>query len=247
MEKPSKLLICVTFHFVAERLAYLRKTSSTFAYLADKVEVYIITNSINKKADILQSIADYNLNVKVVSPFLLGHPFLLTWCHFDIFRKALYSDHEVTHFLYLEDDTYVTPENISYWLKGRKRLLSLGLIPSFLRYEIDNATGELFSTDITTIINPIEVPRVHFKPLNYVYINLPQPYQGMYLLDKELMEEHLTTDSCNPDFGLWGIREKAAQGITFFNVPQGFSSRNLIGYNTLSQEIDPRCLGSWIK
>jgi hypothetical protein len=242
MQKPSKLLICVTFYFVSERLAYLRKIASTFANLADIVEVFIITNSIDKKTHILQSLADYDLNVKIVSPFLLGHPFLLTWCHFDIFRRVFHSDTTVTHFLYLEDDIYVTPENINYWIEGRKRLAPLGVIPSFLRYEIDNVTGELFSTDVTTIVNPIEVPIVHFQQLDYAYLNLPQPYQGMYLLDRELMEEHLTTNSCNPDFGIWGIREKAAQGITFFNVPKGFTSRNLIGYNVLSQEIDPRCL-----
>ncbi|MBD2189807.1 hypothetical protein H6F41_16880 [Pseudanabaena sp. FACHB-723] len=179
--------------------------------------------------------------MKIVSPFLLGHPFLLTWCHFDIFRRVLNLDKTVTHFLYLEDDIYITPENINYWIEGRERLRTFGLIPSFLRYETQVFTDERFSTDVTQILNFNALPRVYFQQIHYAYLNLPQPYQGMYLLDRELMEEHLN-NSCHPDFGIWHIREKAAQGITFLNIPEGFISRNLIGYNTLLQEIDQRCL-----
>jgi hypothetical protein len=52
----------------------------------------------------------------------------------------------------------------------------------------------------------------------------------MYLLDRELAKEHFYGASSNPDSGVWGIREKAAQGLTFTKVPKGFYSRNFLGF-----------------
>jgi hypothetical protein len=240
--KPKKLLVCVTFHFVQERLFYLHKISSQFASMCDELQVFILTDAIHAKMDILQRLAEFNITVKVVSPTLLGHPYLLTWCHLDIFRREHIKDETITHFLYLEDDILVTEENITYWIEGRARLRKFGVIPSFLRFEVSPANGEKYSTDVTSKVDPMAIPKVVFKELGYAYFNLPQPYQGMYFLDRELMEEHLTSQSCSPDFGKWGIREKAAQGVTFLNVPKGFTSRNLIGYNVTLERIDERCL-----
>jgi hypothetical protein len=63
----------------------------------------------------------------------------------------------------------------------------------------------------------------------------------MYLYDRELMLEHLSGPSSNPDFGPWSIREKAAQGLTFVNVPKGFRSRNLVPYDIKRNQIDESC------
>ena len=51
----------------------------------------------------------------------------------------------------------------------------------------------------------------------------------MYLMDKELAIEFLFSDASSPDTGIWGIREKAAQGLTYWNVPKGAHSRMLVG------------------
>ena len=61
------------------------------------------------------------------------------------------------------------------------------------------------------------------------FVNLRQPYQGMYLIDKELAIEFLFSDACSPDTGIWGIRERAAQGLTYWNVPTGAYSRMIVG------------------
>ena len=227
---------------MSERLDYLRKISSHFASLAENVEVVIITNDQGNASVIFSLLAEFNLNIKVISPFLLGHPYLLTWCHLQVFRKALLSDQAISHFLYLEDDMCVTAENISYWIEGRERLRKFGLIPSFFRFELCPSTGESYSTDVIARVNFAVIPKVEFKDIGYAYLNLPNPYQGMYFLDRELMMEHLDSQSSNPDFGIWSIREKAAQGITFLNVPEGFTSRNLIGYSMVLDTIDIRCL-----
>jgi hypothetical protein len=64
----------------------------------------------------------------------------------------------------------------------------------------------------------------------------------MYLLDRELMIEHLNGPSSIPQGTPWGIREKAAAGLTFVNVPKGCISRNFIGYNFQNKCIDPNSL-----
>ena len=56
----------------------------------------------------------------------------------------------------------------------------------------------------------------------------------MYLLDKQLALEFLFSDASSPDTGIWGIREKAAQGLTYWNVPASAHSRIIVG---LSQEM----------
>jgi len=63
------------------------------------------------------------------------------------------------------------------------------------------------------------------------FVNLRQPYQGMYLIDKELAIEFLFSDASSPDTGMpkWGIRERAAQGLTYWNVPRGAYSRMIVG------------------
>ena len=42
---PDRLLICVTFHYVNDRLQFLRELSQHFASLAHRVSVFIVTNT----------------------------------------------------------------------------------------------------------------------------------------------------------------------------------------------------------
>lgn len=143
--------------------------------------------------------------------------------------------------MYLEDDILVKPENLDYWVRGREILRPLGLIPSFLRYEFKQNDDNPYSTDVTKKAKFWKLPRVRVTD-TYFYVNLRQPYQGMYLLDRELMNEHLFGPSSSPDFGPWGIREKAAQGLTYANVPKGCRSRNFVGFDTAQGTVDSKSL-----
>ena len=252
--KINKLVIAVTFFYVEDRLRYLKKIASQYNNLVERVEVFIITNTNIKdeQNNIIDAIKDYNLNYKIMVPELLGHPFLLTWCHLNLFKWLFDHDEEISHFMYTEDDICVHRANIDYWLKGRNDLRDYGLIPSFFRYEINANNGKLYSSDQIEHINPYEIPRVDISQ-DYSYVNLPKPYQGIYLLDRDLMGEHLNGPSSSPDFGIWDmraiavhgiwdIRAKAAQGIMFANVPSGCNSRNFVGYNLKTGLLDPGCL-----
>jgi hypothetical protein len=238
----SKLLVCITFHYSGARIPILKETCSRLGQLAEEVEVIILTNEELNISSLLGELEASTYQLEILAPKLLGHPYLLTWCHQQIFKDRIKEDTTTSHFMYIEDDIVITPENIEYWLEGREILRSVGLIPSFLRYERSARNSEMFATDLTRKVNPLIAPKACLDSKEYAYMNLPQPYQGMYLLDRELMEEHLNSSSSSPDFGPWPIREKATQGITFLNVPRPYSSRNVIGYSISTKAIDKRSL-----
>jgi len=240
----EKLAIAVTFHYREERIKYLEKISTQFDTLAQVVSVYILTNEADndKKSNILRCVKQSsNFFVEIHTPTYLGHPKLLTWSHFCIFKRLLYTDPSITHFMYLEDDIFVTRTNIEYWMKARRELKSMKVIPSFLRFENKPCSLQLYSTDCTKKYSFYRLPKFKLSE-DYYYINLPEPYQGMYLLDRELMTEHLHGPSSIPEYTPWGISEKAAAGLTFMNVPNGCYSRNFVGYEAKEKRIDPSCL-----
>jgi hypothetical protein len=240
----KKLAIAVTFHYVESRIQYLEKIASQFFLLADSVIIHIFTNTEDgNQKSLIDNVVNKGrkLDINIHTPTYLGHPYLLTWSHFYIFRQLFDKDESITHFMYLEDDIYVTPKNIEYWLRSREELKCSKVIPSFLRYEKKNGSEDCYATDVKTRLSFEKLPRIKSSE-TYCYLNLPHPYQGMYLLDRELMIEHLNGPSSIPENTPWNIREKAAAGLTFVNVPKGCISRNFIGYDFQNKCIDPNSL-----
>jgi hypothetical protein len=238
----DNLAICISFHYSVDRLTYLRQIASHFSSLASRVQVHIITNTPESHAHehiarVFRGVVEFSIKV----PELLGHPYLLTWSHLAVFRDLIESNLAITHFMYVEDDICVTRDNIDYWLKAREELRGFGAIPSFLRIEFKDEDPLPYSTDVVESASLGSIPQINIRQ-DYAYINLLYPYQGMYLLDRELMVEHLSGPSCSPDHGIWNIREKAAQGLTFSKVPRGFNSRNFVGFDLRSDKIDKNSL-----
>jgi hypothetical protein len=239
---PENLAVAVTFHFNPERLQYLLNSMASLHTLGRSVRAHIITNTHNSdEQEQIRRVLPSNLPFEIIAPTYLGHPFLLTWCHFEIFRNQLKKNPAISHFMYLEDDICVKKSNIIYWVRGRELLRKLGFIPSFVRYEQNASSPDLFSTDITKMSYAWSIPAAKLTDY-YWFLSFREPYQGMYFLDRELAELHFFGESSNPDFGPWGIREKAAQGVTFSNIPKGYFSRNLVGYFPAQKRIDQDCL-----
>jgi len=226
----SNLVVCVTFHFSIDRLKYLDKVTSSLDNLANNVMLFIVTNTDEKSN--LELIREYTKTRKftISSSLNLEHPFLLTQEHVKIFRNQYEENENVSHFMYLEDDIFITRNNIDYWLYAREDLKQFGLIPSFLRYEISDGDLQLRSTDVPRTQNLKNLPKIKFNS-KYWYINFQFPYQGMYLLDRELAKEYLFGNhQIDERIKKWGIRERAAAGLTFIKIPKDFSSRNLVGF-----------------
>ena len=238
----DKLLAAITFHYDESRLEYLKKVCLQIPSLAFDYKAIVITNTEDKNSlikirDALESISNYELILRPV----IGHPYFLTWAHFTIFKKYLLSDLNISHFMYLEDDIKITPHNINYWLRGRHELRESGLYPSFIRYEVNHVDRGHYATDITQQLQLKKLAKIQLSS-DYVFLNSPQPYQGMYLMDQEMMTEFLNSPASSPDFGIWHIREKATQALTFVDVPKPFTSRNLMGYNLSKKNIDSGAL-----
>ena len=235
-----KIAVCITFFFVEERIQYLFKTCKGLSTINEDLDVTIVTNSTKDEQTLIcQALSDLELNFSFFVPTGLGHPYLLTWSHFHVFRQKL--EQNFTHFLYLEDDLLFTQENFEYWLSANQELQSRGLIPGFLRIEHNNIDKEWYSSDIEEVQYYSECPKIVSKK-NITYLNLQFPYQGMYLLDRNQFLKHINGKSCNPDFGMWLIRESAAQGLTFVDVPEGFNSTIVLPYNSTNKEIEKKCM-----
>ena len=241
---PIKLAICVAFHYVERRLKYLAALSSRFASLAESVAATIVTNTAAPEHHRLinEVFRKDGIDVSIFAPQGLGHPYLLPWSHFVVMREK-FSDASFSHFLYLEDDLLCTQQHIGYLLEAREMLRPLGLIPGLLRIEHNPADREWYCTDHLERVDMVTCPRVSVDVEGGLgFINLPVAYQGMYFLDRELMGEHLNGPSSTPDFGTWHIREKAAQGLTFTRIPEGFTSRVMIPYYPAQKRVAQCCL-----
>ena len=220
------LAVCVTFFYMPERLSFLATVISNYIGIARRTDIYIVTNIVDTKpiSAALPLLPD-QICLKFVTPSGIGHPYLLTWTHREIFQKVLTSS-DVSHFMYSEDDLLFNRSNVMYWLRYRDALKKHGLIPSFFRVELHQEHGWV-STDCFSPVRYYIQPKLTLKD-GTQFICMPNPYQGMYFLDRQLMEEFADSPAKSPDFGRWPIREKAAQGLTFVNIPEGYTSRNLV-------------------
>ena len=235
---PAKLAIAVTFFFDESRLPFLQKISQNFPSLASEVSIWVVTHQADSASRSKISKAVNHPSLKVVSPTLMGHPYLLPWSHRAIFRDLLENDQTFTHFLYLEDDLEFTSDNVRYWLRSRQDLDQLGLIPGFVRFEL-TSSGKKMSSDIYRVHNLYDTARVTVGPRQYV--NFRYPYQGLYLMDRPLLGDFLRGKTASPDFGTWRIREKASQGLIYSEHPEGTFSRSFVGL-TEEVEVDPGAL-----
>ncbi len=240
---PKKLAICVSFHFVEHRLKYLNTISDQFAELADEVVVHIITNTQNviEQDKIRETVKDKGYEYDLFIPTGLGHPYLLTWSHLAVFKEQIL-DESYTHFLYVEDDILIKRSNIEYWVEGYSMLKKHNFIPSFLRVEKKKNDPIWYTSDCLQTYDANRLPQVQLQNGELMYVNIPTPYQGMYLLDRELMLEHLNGKSSIPEYGKFrGIRELAASGLTHSNVRERFYSRNLLPFSIAKNCIDEAC------
>jgi hypothetical protein len=229
------LAVCVTFFYVPERLTYLATVISNYIGIARKADIYIITNIADTKPilEALPRLPD-QMSITFVKPSGIGHPYLLTWTHREIFQMVLTSS-AVSHFMYSEDDMLLSRSNVMYWLRYRDPLQKHGLIPSFFRVELHKEKGWV-SSDLCEPIRFYRQPKITLKD-GPQFICMPIPYQAMYFLDRQLMEEFADSPAMSPDFGKWPIREKAAQGLTFVNIPKGYTSRNLVLFDPYTKTI----------
>ena len=231
------LSVVITFHYNPKRLKYLEKVTSHLDSLADQVKLFIVTNQYDSKYLSQIQNSTKAKNFQIISTGSLLHPYYLTWKHLEILRTEYLNNLNISHFMYLEDDIQITQKNISYWLKAREELRKFGLIPSFILYEVSSDQLDKRSNSVSKPMIIKKIPKIKINE-SYWYLNMSQPYQAMYLLDRELAKEHLFDNPLEKRETIWGIREAAASGLTFVKIPNGFTSRVVVGFNYDTFKID---------
>lgn len=242
---------------IADRLSFLRRCISSLLSLdVDQVVVVIVTNDAAATEDAVaeEMLKPYSVPVRRISHakrlngpwtkrrevvvvdwrpgFIRRHGFYLTWAHAPILRRAARAG-EFSHLIYLEDDLRFTDENLRYWCRYRQPLAAVGLLPGFVRFEWRG--GVRYVTDQVERLPPRlgrrPVPAADDELCGHA-VNLPNPYQALYVLDRELADKHFrfsrSRSPLRSNLSGWDIRERAATGPVFDDVPVGLKSRNVV-------------------
>jgi hypothetical protein len=242
-----------------DRIKFLSETIRGVSEIDSKLTTICITNTTDAVCEkILDETFNINQNkrIKIRSETFsnLANPWYLTWTHKSLMAKSFLTN-EYSHYLYLEDDIRLTNANIKYWKKYREILKPYNVYPSFLRVEFNHKHKEWRSTDITNKIDLSNQKIISINDSDLFFINSPQPYQGMFFYDHELMHEHLASTTANakeygqlelvdadPSWPGGGVAERANLGLTYHNVPVGHTSRNVLPFSKYYSLIDNDCL-----
>ncbi len=179
---------------------------------------------------------EYNsMNVLNNSPWKTNKgksPWLLAWEHKKSMQYAVAKSSSSSVFLCLENDSLFTESNLRYFLEYKDDLARLGLLPSFLQTEFSNSLDQFVAVGVfeNEELSLQDLSQVKLK--NQVFVQLPNPYSGLIILDqvqaKRYVESAAFTESESRSLTWWDIGARAAMGPQFVDVPEGFTSRNVV-------------------
>lgn len=211
-----KLWVNVCFHYVEDRVERFKEVIKNLSTIPN-IKI-IINSNVN---------FDDSLPIHVSNP---DDPFHLTWEHKKYMPEFLESDY--THFAFLEGNIEVTKKTFDYWNKTRKLFKDnhYNFIPGVHRVQIGK-DNQIYSLDFThQPRHPASITIGTEK-----FISPKEPYQGMFIMDRELVEEHINSNYFNVgQKDSYGIRESANLGNAFVNVPPGFNNRIMLPINNFS-------------
>lgn len=214
-----------------------------------RLDVAVMTNTTEQAecasiSKLLGPLLRSEKSLEVVSCPNLAHPHDLAWSHKQLIsERFVHRESPYTHFVYLEDDTRFGYTNFRYFTEFRRKLADKGLIPSFVRTELNVADGQLYSTDYLAPFDPKACSSVAVD--NYLFCDVAYPYCGLFVLDQELAKEHIASPSFHPEHSAgmteWPIRERAAMGLCWENPPAGFRARYVVPVERKTGMIPSSC------
>jgi hypothetical protein len=233
----ARILAAITFHFSDTRLAVLTEVLRSLSeYPVEAMLIVIATNTFNdNELATLRRLCDETVTTgrcSVRSYGDLRHPFDLAWCHKAIIARDFVEENNgrYSHFVYLEDDIRLSFENFSYFVEFRAKLRDFGLLPAFIRTEYSASLRGLVASDAFW---PVYIPaQSHVVVGDWVLVNMPNPYNPCFILDRELAREYVRSRSFERDESQtvcrWGVRERAAMGLCLENAPEPYQTRYVV-------------------
>lgn len=239
----QKVFCTIAFHYVPSRLSVLTKVLHSLAtFMCKRMDIVVVINNESKYLSdylklILKGFKSDRLTCNIHFSEPLKHPHHLTWVNHKlhantfILKEPLYNV-----FIYLEDDINLTWANFCYWCRFLPELKKHRLIPGFFRVE-ENQDGQWYFTDQwRSIEDPASLRNLqNCKTLSLsdqIFCNPGNPYQAFWILDRELMQEYIDSPSFDIEKSVnvksWDVRMRAAMGLSFENIPDGFKSRSVI-------------------
>jgi hypothetical protein len=231
-----KILVSICFHFRASRMKYLLQIIKNYlAFPVAKLDVLIHTNASEDNLKVLQDAVRQGLScegesrVSIKPVTELEDPWMLTWAHKIDFKELFLDRDEYTHYIYSEDDLALNFANFQYFVRYREVLKNLGLVPAFCVTEYGE-DGVVYATEQPYKIDLSLNRSVRVGDFNF--INHDNPYNPFYILDKEMAQIYFSSDSFDIEKSkskcVWGIPERAAMGLCYENIPEGFASTYVI-------------------
>ncbi len=245
----AKILVTTPLLFRPPRIIhFFDQVRCLSEFDAALVDLRIITNTFDaseKQAimDLVSVFQSPRFNVSVQSFWNESDPKQMTWVHKSLIKDEFLNSGMFTHFIYFEDDIRLSRRNFEYFIQDRTPLSEFGFIPSFLRYEYNAKSLKLYTSDV---IHPIALDRRTLAIGNRTYVTADNPYCAAFILDSELAEEYVLTDSFDPERSAsacrWPSTERSAMGLCFEHVPPGHASRYKIAVDLEKSIPDVRCL-----
>lgn len=242
---PNKLTIVICFFYNKKKIENLKKTLSQISSYKFKKNITIVTNTLeNSHRKVLNKILRSKINnYKILEINNLPDNNLLPWYSLNVMRQN-FKQKSNSHFMYLEDDILISDRNIFYWIYFRKILKKFNLIPGFLRYEKNK--NIMYSVDNPKKIKISKNPHIYSLNKKFGFINSKYPYHAMYLMDRELMKNYLSSNAVKFDFAfhnksiksLYPIKEQLNISYAYINVPKGFHNRIMIPFNQKNGILD---------
>lgn len=255
---PKKIAACIIFHYNPNRLKFISLICKNIELINKNTDITLVVNKegFKKQKKIKNFILKKTkININFFHPKNLLDPRLLTYSHFEVFKKKIKSK-KYTHFLYLEDDILINEKNIKYWMLAKKSLVKTKLIPVFLRTEINKKDKKKYLVDSTKKNFYFFQSKLINIYKNIAFTNLFNFFTPAYFYDKKMMQEHFNGPSSSIDFGhgtydtnfinpnmiSLGVMERAATLLAYKDVPEGFFHRNVVPVDVNTKLLKDYCL-----
>lgn len=233
-----KIFCVIAFHYERSRLSKFYEMYEKL--ISDNIKIVINSN------------CNFDNNLPIEVSENLDNPFYLTWEHKKYLNSFLESDYDL--FSYLEGNILVEKKIFDYWFEYRQlfKKNNLNFIPATHRVRIGDHDNEIYSLDVihkpikTRIVNEIDNEyytndlwehgrALKERPIFIIdgkkFISIGEPYQGMFIMDKEMVEEHLNSVYSKSNVNMipkMGVRESANLGNIFVNIPKNLEHRSVL-------------------